>query len=248
MSFFGKLFGKSTPQSSAVSKLDEFLSQIRRDEIHAHARKSKNLQLPTAITLLTLEQSGRFTRDLFAAFRKSPIPVAQNLFGGRNFDAAVFETAAFISYSFMAKELAALEGQRDEDEDEIDELDDEDASDEDRDATPYFSAVRDAHHLTWSFLEKFLSFNVNDKVFINRIFVYSDALHRRRSMVEVFEGMLIAAVEAGGAAPLRPQPSTTVGLSIMAATHARTFFIATLPTLVDVVHDVVKNRAKLGFD
>jgi hypothetical protein len=67
MGLLSRLFRGSGRRS--VSKLDEFLSMIDRETIPARAKevKSPELRLATTLSLLVLEQSGRFTRELFDA-------------------------------------------------------------------------------------------------------------------------------------------------------------------------------------
>lgn len=98
MSFLDRLLRKA---DRPVSQLDEFLAKIDRSQIHARAREAQETELrtATAISLLVLEQSGRFTRDLFGAF----------------------ETAAFIHYALLAEHLGSPDefDADDEDDDEV---------------------------------------------------------------------------------------------------------------------------------
>lgn len=112
-----------------MSELDDFLSKIDRGQIHARAREAKEpqLRIATAISLLVLEQSGRFTRDLFGALRAAPVPRQTANQGASNFDAAAFEAAAFSHYCLLAKHLGSPDDQFDND--DTDEDDDADEAD-----------------------------------------------------------------------------------------------------------------------
>jgi hypothetical protein len=234
MSLFSRLFRGSKRRS--VSKLDEFLSMIDRETIPARAKevKSPELRVATTLSLLVLEQSGRFTRELFEALRQAPTGPSSAIQRSSSFDAAAFETAAFIHYSLLAKHLGVPGDDFDDDEEDEDDA--------------YFVAARSAHHLTASILNSMVEFTVNDKVFGNRPIAYSMRAGRQAS-VEAFEGILVETIEKGSPAALRPGAvSLDLGLSVIAGIHARTFATTTLPALVDVAHNIVDHSAELGLE
>lgn len=236
MSLLDRLFRKS---EQPMSELDGFLSKIDRSQIHARAREVKNAQLrtATAISLLVLEQSGRFTRDLFRALRTGPIANSAAIQEASNFDAAAFETAAFIHYSLLSKHLGSPDDQSDDDYD-ID-MDDADEAD------PYFVSVRDAHHLTGTILNSLVSFSANENIFRNRPIAYS---LRGRQQGLVDEGVLIEAIENGAPATLRSRAvNLTLQLPIVVSLNARTFAVTMLPVLEEVARNVVDHTAELGL-
>jgi hypothetical protein len=124
-----------------------------------------------------------------------------------------------------------------------DDLDD----DEEDEADAYFVAARSAHHLTASIVNSMVEFTVNEQVFGNRPIAYS--MRGRQASVEVFEGLLSEAIEKGMPAALRPGAvSLDLGLSVIAGIHARTFATTTLPSLVEVAHNIVDHATELDLD
>lgn len=226
-----------------MSELDKFLLEIDRSAIHARAREAKDrdLRIATAVSLLVLEQSGRFTRELFATLRRAPVPSSTGIRGASSFDAATFETAAFIDYSLLAKDLGSPD-------DRSGDHDDLDGDDDSNEADPYCVAVRNAHHLTGAILNSLVSFSVNEKIFPNRPIAYTMRA-RRQGLVEMFEGILIQAVENGAPAALHSTGiSLDLGLPVIVGLSARTFAITTLPALEEVARNVVEHAAELGFE
>jgi hypothetical protein len=218
-----------------VSKLDEFLSMIDRKAIPARAREVRvpELRVATTLSLLVLEQAGRFTRELFDALHRAPIGPSSAIQRPSSFDAAAFETAAFIHYSLLAKHLGVPGDDVDDDEDEAD---------------AYFLAARSAHHLTAGIINSMVEFPVNEEVFGNRPIAYSMRAGRQSS-VEAFEAILIEAIEKGMPAALRAGAvSLDLGLSVTAGTHVRTFATTTLPALVEVAHNVVDHAEELDLE
>lgn len=220
-----------------ASRLGDFLSKITPGAIQAQALavKDPELRIPTAISLLVLEQSGRFTRELFAALAEPPVPVSTPLGGAARFDAVAFETAAFVHYSLLAKHLGSPH----------DELENDDGSDDD---DPYFVAVRDASQLTASILGSLVAFGVNEQIFVNRPLAYSMRA-RRQGFVEMFEGILIEAIESASPATLRARGvSLDLGLSLVVSLRARAFALTMLPAFGQVARNAVEKAADLGFD
>ena len=237
MGLLDKLFRRP---ARPMSQLDDFLSMIERDAIPARARESKDpeLRVPTAVCLLVLEQSGRFTRELFAALKGAPIPLSASIQSPTGFDAVAFETAAFIHYSLLAPYLLAPDDLSDDHGDWDDGADEED---------PYFAAMRTAHHLTAAMLSSMVSFTVDDKVFANRPIAYAIRAPRQAS-VEMFEGVLLEAVETGRAATLRSTGiSSSASLPVIVGLNARTFAITMLPALEKVARSVVDHASELGL-
>jgi hypothetical protein len=220
-----------------MSKLDGFLLEIDRNAIYARAKEATEpgLRLATAISLLALEQSGRFTRGLFTSLQQTPGASSTSSRGATHFDAAAFETAAFIHYALLAEHLKPPNGGDIDKDDDLDEAD------------PHFVAVRDAHHLSGKILSSLLSFSVNEKIFLNRPIAYS-MRSGRRGLVQMFEGVLIEAVENGAPATLC-STGIILNLSVpVVALCARSFAITTLPALEEVARNVVAHASELGFE
>lgn len=235
MGLLDKLLGRSRP---AKSQLYGFLAAIDRSAIHARAREQRvpELRVAAAISLLVLEQSGRFTREISAAARDTPVTDAVADRISSSFDAAAFEVAAFLHYSIMAKHLGSSD----------DEIDYDEESDED---DPYFNAVRAAHRLTGGILDSLTSFKMGEQIFLNRLIAYSMLIARRKPLVEMFEGVLIEAIETGVPATLRATGiSEDLGLSLAVGLKTRAFAITTLPAFVEVARNVVAPAAELGFE
>lgn len=225
-----------------MSELDRVLSAMDHHFIYAQAKEAKtsDLRIATAISFTALMEAGRFTRDLFTGLREAPNPVSTDLRSGSSFDAGVFETAAFIHYSLLAKYLGSPDDEAGDDDD----LDEDKDSDE---ADPYFVAVRDAHHLTGGILNSLVSFGANEEVFLNRPIAYA-MRGRQVALVEMFEGVLIEAVETGVPATLHSKTvSLSLGLTLIAGLRARNFFVTKLPALVKLTRNVVEHADDLGL-
>lgn len=234
MGLFGKLVrSRQQPRS----ELGDFLVKLTPGAIRSQslAAKEPAMRIATAIALLILAQSARFARDLFATLAKPPVPVTTPLDGAARFDAVVFETAAFVHYALLAKHLNSPS----------DDLGDEDRSHDD---DPYFAAGRDSSLLTGSILSSLAAFDVNEEVFANRPIAYSMRAPRQ-SFIEMFEGILIQAIDRAAPAALRSDGvCLDLGLSLVVPMHVRAFATAMLPEFEQAVRNACDNASELGFD
>lgn len=72
---------------------------------------------------------------------------------------------------------------------------------------------------------------------------------RRQGLVEMFEGILIEAVENGAPSTLRSGAiSLSLHLPLTVGLSARTFAVTTLPALEEVARNVVSRAAELGLE
>jgi hypothetical protein len=219
--------------------LATYIDSLTEESIieQAQLAKGSSKGVETALSLMVLRQAGRFSRDLVSSVQQPGTVFEGSGVHAEAFDAVVFETAAFLHYSMMARYLVETT------EEGYDGLSDELLSNH------TFLTLRGAYHATGQYLQGRTAFPFSSIVYNTIAFSYA-ASSQQGGFIQRFESLLLTALASGIPASLSPQHTGGLSHSIDALTvamRARAFALSQVPAFEQVSENAIRNARALGF-